>query len=216
MQDRITDLPTALDLVGEADSAETAVDTIAASNDVPGDVVLPGSDVVVDSTLVPAVAATGFDYATVAIDLAVDLLQAADRAWKLAHAGMIEIGRELLTVKDRLEHGQFVAWVQYECQMPIRSVERAMRAAEMVEKNDNLSYLPADGLLALGARSSPKAAVAEIRRRIDAGERPTAAEIKREIEDAKWQAKRAAEEATMSARRRKAKTQRQVKQTVMP
>jgi hypothetical protein len=48
------------------------------------------------------------------------------------------------------------------------------------------------GLLALGARSAPEAAVAETKRRIHAGEKPTAAEIKREIEDAKCQAKRAA------------------------
>lgn len=70
-----------------------------------------------------------------------------------------------------------------------------MLATEIVEKDDKLSYLPADGLLVLGARSSPEAVVTEIRRRIHAGEQPSAAEIKREIEDAKWRAKCAAEAA---------------------
>jgi hypothetical protein len=66
---------------------------------------------------------------------------------------------------------------------------RAMQAAEMVEKNDKSWYLPADGLLALSWRAA-KPIAEKIIGRIDAGEWPSAAEIKEEIEDAKWAVKR--------------------------
>jgi hypothetical protein len=73
--------------------------------------------------------------------------------------------------------------------MSIRTAQRAMQAAEMVERNDKLSYLPADGLLALSSRAA-KPRVEKIIRRIDAGDKPSAAEIKEEIEDARWVVKR--------------------------
>ena len=127
-----------------------------------------------------------FDYNQLAPDLALQMRGAADRVRQSVRASIIDVGRELLQVKERLEHGQFVAWVERECQLRIKTAERRMRAAD-VAKNDKLSYLPPDGLLALSARSAPATAVDAIMERIDAGEQPTAVQIKREIAVAKRQ-----------------------------
>jgi hypothetical protein len=93
---------------------------------------------------------------------------------------VLTVGRELLVIKAQIEHGPFQAWVRQECGLNVRTAERAIQAAELVGKNDKLSYLPADGLLALSSGAA-KPVAEEIIDRIEAGERPTAAEIKRKI-----------------------------------
>lgn len=130
-----------------------------------------------------------FDYSQVDADLAVQMRDAADRIWGLAHGAFVELGRELLSIRNRLKRGQFVAWIEHECQLRIRTAQRAMRAAEMVDKNDKLSYLPPDGLLALVPRPASEPIVAEIIEQIEDGARPTAAEIKRRIADARQEGK---------------------------
>ena len=87
----------------------------------------------------------------------------------------------------------FCNWVKTACQMGIRNAERAIQAALFVEKNDKLSYLPPHGLLTLASRSAPEAVVNEIIGEISAGERPSAAQIKRRISQAKQAEKRARE-----------------------
>src|SRR6202011_3350789 len=77
------------------------------------------------------------------------------------------------------------AWVRIACQIHIRTAERAMQAAEILRENDMLSYLPPDGLLALASRSAPALIVNKIIGDITAGERPSAAQIKGRIAEAK-------------------------------
>jgi hypothetical protein len=133
----------------------------------------------------------GFDYGQLEADVAAQVRTAADRVRRLIRASIIDVGHELLAIKDRLSHGQFVAWVEHECQFKIRAAQRAMRAAEMVEKNDKLSYLPLDGLVALASRSASEPIVAEIIEQIETGAQPTASEIKRRIEVARLEARTA-------------------------
>jgi hypothetical protein len=125
--------------------------------------------------------ASRFDYTTLSADLAKDMRVAAARVQQLHRAAVIEVGRELIAIKDRLEHGQFVKWVTRECQMPIRGAQRAMHAAEMVTKNDNLSYLPTEALVALGGKSAPQSVKTQILAEIENGRRPTGAEIKQRL-----------------------------------
>jgi hypothetical protein len=122
-----------------------------------------------------------FDYTTLSADLAKDMRVAAARVQQLHRAAVIEVGRELSAIKDRLEHGQFVKWVTRECQMPIRGAQRAMHAAEMLAKNDKLSYLPTDALVALGGKSAPQPVKDQILEEIEDGRRPTGAEIKQRL-----------------------------------
>src|SRR5690349_11100855 len=93
-----------------------------------------------------------FDYGKVGEAAAEQMGGAADRVRGLTRASVIEVGRELLKIKDtQVEHGHFRAWVHFECSLSIRTAERAMQVAKLVAKNEKLSYLPANGLLALAS-----------------------------------------------------------------
>ena len=128
---------------------------------------------------------SGFDYEVVPADIAHVMRAAANRIREHHRMAVIEVGHELLAVKAQAEHGDFIEWIGRECEMSIRAAQRAMLAAETAAKNDKLSYLPPDGLLALAAPSAPKPVVADIFARINAGERPTAADIKLQLKAAK-------------------------------
>src|SRR3954453_13710606 len=141
-----------------------------------------------------------FDYSQLRADLADEVREAAERIRGFTLAAVIEVGRELLLVKERLKHGQFAVWVKSECAIHMRAAQRAMRAAEMVEKNDKLSYLPADGLLTLASHAA-ETAVTTIIERINAGDLPTAAEIKREVDRARTAATVARIKAKQALRR---------------
>ena len=121
-----------------------------------------------------------------------NMRERAYRIRKMQQDAVVEVGRQLLAAKGQVEHGSFVAFIQSACQMHIRTAERAMQAAQMIEENDKVSYLPPDGLLALAALSVPEGAKAKIVEEINAGAKPTAAEIKRQIKTAKAAHKRAA------------------------
>jgi hypothetical protein len=135
------------------------------------------------------VATARFDYTQIDVGVAAAMRAAADRVCGLMRASVIEVGRELLTIKRKLKRGQFVSWVERECRLSTRAAQRAMLAAEMIEKNDKLSYLPPDGLLALASRSASEPIVAQIIEQIETGAQPTAADIKRQIAAAVGEAK---------------------------
>jgi hypothetical protein len=127
----------------------------------------------------------GFDYATLDTGTADEMRGAAERVRGFMRESVVTVGRELLAIKKHhIERGHFEAWVRRECSLDIRTAQRAMKAAQLVGKNDKLSYLPAGGLLALSSRAAEPVAE-EIIKRIEQGDRPTAAEIKREIAAAK-------------------------------
>lgn len=122
-----------------------------------------------------------FDYGALDNDLATGMQAAAKKIRGYMRAAVIDVGRELNEVKARVQHGCFVAWVEAECELPIRTAERAMLAAHVVDENDKLSYLPPDALVALGAKSAPKSVKAEILKEIEDGRRPIGAEIKQRL-----------------------------------
>lgn len=47
---------------------------------------------------------------------------------------ILTIGRALVSVKEQLEHGQFVQWVQIECGFTIRSAQNYMSVATFAAK----------------------------------------------------------------------------------
>jgi hypothetical protein len=143
--------------------------------------------------------ASRFDYTVLPADLSKAMRLAAARVQQLHRAAVIEVGRELIAIKDRLEHGQFLKWVTRECQMSVRGAQRAMQAAEMITKNDKLSYLPPDGLLAIASCTAPEDALAVVLQRIEKGERPSAVEIKRYLKNASECEQTAAPQALLTA-----------------
>src|SRR5262245_59080621 len=91
---------------------------------------------------------------------------------------IIEIGRDLLAVKQNLDHGQFGAWVEAECGFTLRSAQRYIGIAEFVaEKNDTVSLLPPAALYKLAAKSAPPAVVQAVIEKIDRGAPVNVAEI---------------------------------------
>ena len=135
-----------------------------------------------------------FDYSGLTSDLADKMRGHASRICEIRRASVLDVGRELIAAKGLVEHRCFAQWVRTACQMHIRTAERAMQAADLVQKNDNLSYLPPDGLLALASRSAPEPVISEIVEQIAAGARPSAADIKRRIVEVKKTKKRVREQ----------------------
>ena len=75
-------------------------------------------------------ASSEFNYDFLPAEIAQRMRAAAYRVRKCQHAAVIEIGRALLEVKDRLSHDQFVAWIEQDCNIPIWLGQQAMHAAE--------------------------------------------------------------------------------------
>src|SRR5438309_8825355 len=71
----------------------------------------------------PELASGEFDYTTIPPDIADLMRAAADRVSKLQRAAVIEIGRELLSVRGRIEEEQFVGWVERECEIPMPAAQ---------------------------------------------------------------------------------------------
>jgi hypothetical protein len=117
----------------------------------------------------------------------------------------IEIGRELLHVKNKLlAHGEFGAWLQAEFEWTQRTAENYMAAAELVAKNEKFSYLPMTTISKLASRGTPDIARDTIITRLDKGERPSTKEVTDEIAQRRHEQAEADRLASMSpeARRR--------------
>src|SRR5947207_1074192 len=84
-----------------------------------------------------------FDYGSVGANVATDLRDIAGRIRGRICASVIETGRDLLRVRDRLDHGEFLQWIAAECFLTPRSAQNAMAAARWAEgKNEIVSHLP--------------------------------------------------------------------------
>ena len=66
----------------------------------------------------------GFDYSCFDINLSKELRATAGRVRERTRAAFIEVGCDLLKVKQYVGHGKFGAWVKTECQLSIRTAER--------------------------------------------------------------------------------------------
>lgn len=70
--------------------------------------------------------------------------------------GMLMAGTALLAAKERLEHGQFVAWIEDECGLGYRSALNFMRAAERFGgKSEMVAHLPKGLVYELAAPAMP-------------------------------------------------------------
>lgn len=88
---------------------------------------------------------------------------------------ILEIGNGLLFVKEKLGHGQFLAWLEREFAWNVRTAQNFMRVAETF-KSENFSHLKnvaPSALYALASDSTPEDVRAEFRARAAAGEQVT-------------------------------------------
>jgi hypothetical protein len=156
--------------------------------------------------------AQGFDYSALPADVANTARAAADRI-KDRHsrtmAAIIEIGRDLLAIKEHLKHGQFLAWLQAEFRMTDRTAENYMLAATSFgDKVEIISNLPPTEVYRLASPSTPPSVRDAVLARLEAGERVEPVEVRALVRDAKETARRGKAEAPMSPRQRKTRAQK--------
>jgi len=99
-------------------------------------------------------------------------------------ADIVSIGKELLAVKGRLEHGQFGAWLQHYFAWSQPTASRMMQAAETF-KSFNLNSLSIDqsALYLLSSNQCPDETREEILERAEHGERITHASVKQALNE---------------------------------
>lgn len=106
---------------------------------------------------------------------------------------IIEIGKELTAVKDRLEHGQFLPWIKAEFEMSKSAAYRMMDVAERFGNFPKLGNFKPAILYALAAPGTPDAVVEHALEKAEAGDKVTLAEIQ------DWKAKAADLELALKA-----------------
>lgn len=124
---------------------------------------------------------------------------------------IMDTGRDLIAMKERLEHGLFTKWVEGALGMTARSAQNYMQAASVLgDKSETVSLLPPTTLYKLAAPSTPAPLRDEIVRRLEAGEALTSKAIEGQLWTARAEAKRAQIDAKLAPeeRKRRAKAKR--------
>ncbi len=130
------------------------------------------------------VVASGFDYAPLEADVAERARSAAARIRekvKRSIENIIEVGQDLLEVKQALPHGQFGLWLEAEFGWAERTARNFMVVAERFgAKSARIADLQIDATAAylLAAPSVPEQAVEAAIERAEAGEQVTTAVAK--------------------------------------
>lgn len=101
--------------------------------------------------------------------------------------GMIEIGRLLIEAKDCLGHGEWGGWLRREFAWPQDTAENFIHVAEVFEniKSETFRSLDFLSLYLLARPSTSAAARDQILKLIEGGARPSVADMKRIIRNAK-------------------------------
>ena len=155
--------------------------------------------------------AEAFDYDQLDDATALEAKSVVERYRARTETYMFDTGRDLLAIKGRLDHGQFLEWLKAELRLTPRSAQRFMSVSEVLgSKSDTVSYLPPTVLYKLAAPTTPQAAREEIVGRIEAGEALSPREVTDRLWEADQVAKREAAQAklTPEERKRQAKSKR--------
>jgi hypothetical protein len=101
---------------------------------------------------------------------------------------IVETGRDLRAVKQRLEHGNFCKWVEIECGFTIRTAQNYMKVAcAFAEaKCETISYLPLSTVYGLAAKTTPRELVSEVIKCGAAGQPISDCEVRERLAEAKF------------------------------
>jgi hypothetical protein len=120
---------------------------------------------------------------------AVELEEAAQRIRSLRRAATehaVEIGRELLRIKESLPRGAFVKWVEKACEFKIRTAQDLMKLAREADSNAKLVALMVPSTLRVYlSKTTPTAVRTSILKRLENGEYVSRNELYSEALDAK-------------------------------
>lgn len=145
-----------------------------------------------------------FDYSELDAATADKARGVVERYRDRTKAYVIDTGLDLLSIKARLDHGQFHEGVKAEMQMEPRSAQRAMAAADLfASKSVSVTRMPPTALYALSAPSTPALVREQLVQRIEAGEKLSAKQVEKIVHEAREQARREQEEAKLTAEQRK-------------
>jgi hypothetical protein len=156
----------------------------------------------------------GFDYAALSPELRKALAKQAElirvRIQKTTTA-IIEIGRDLIAVKQKIDHGLFIKWLEAEFAFTAKSAQNYMSAAEWAEgKSEMISFLAPTALYKISAKSTPLKVVKEVEIRASAGIFISGGCVERMLADARLERRQAEREEREKARRnRLSKKQRE-------
>jgi len=106
-----------------------------------------------------------FDYNSLDIETRIFVLEKAaviQERLKRTARDIIAIGQDLIEVKARLQHGQFLNWIEAEFDMSDRHARRFMQVAERFGKSDKMSIFPVSVLYALAAPSTPDEVIEQV------------------------------------------------------
>src|SRR5947209_14037837 len=125
----------------------------------------------------------GFDYSPLDTKIAEQARSTADRIRERLTKtleDLIEVGSDLLAVKEALDHGQFGAWLRSEFGWAERTARNFMSVAERFGKSARVAELTIDPTAAylLAAPSTPDEARQAAVERAEAGEHVTTAVAK--------------------------------------
>ncbi len=160
----------------------------------------------------PVIERQAFDYTALPADVATIAQDAAGRIRQRIDASILDTGRDLLAVKERLEHGQFGGWIEAEFTMSARTAERYINAAKFADslgKNDIVSVLPATTIQLLAAPSTPREIQDAVIQRAEAGKRVTAADLKQMLQEKKEADRKAAQEAKLTPKQKKTRAEKE-------
>jgi hypothetical protein len=134
---------------------------------------------------------TGFDYAELPVDAALNARAAAERIklrLKRTVEDIIEIGRELTAVKEDLPHGQFLPWIAAEFEMSDQTARNFMMVSDRFSDKFKtvLNFTPKI-LYALSAPSTPESVIDKAIEKAESGEKVTVADVKDwKTEEEQW------------------------------
>jgi hypothetical protein len=114
-----------------------------------------------------------FDYGNVLPELATRLRAQAERIRgriRKSTEEIIDIGRDLLAVKDELERGAFICWVETEVGINRRTAQAYISAVKLYEKSATVALFPPATVYRLAAKSAPAEVVETVIAKADAGE----------------------------------------------
>jgi DNA polymerase III alpha subunit (gram-positive type) len=123
-----------------------------------------------------------FDYLALHPNLRVEVKAASERIkvrMKRTAEDIIEIGKDLKLVKEKLPHGQFLPWINSEFEMDQKTAFNFMSVAEKFgDKLGNFPNFKPSILYQLSAPSTPDEVVEQVMEKAEAGEKVTLKEVK--------------------------------------
>lgn len=128
---------------------------------------------------------------------ATELQDAAQKIKALRRAATehaVEIGRELLRVKERMPHGAFVKWVEKACEFKIRTAQDLMKLARVADSDPNaklIALMVPSTLRVYLSKTTPPAVRTTILKRLQNGEQVSRSELHSQISDTRAKAKMA-------------------------